>query len=235
MDLMRRRVLRAGTGAVAMAALGPRARADGPTEIEGVWAGTLSMPQGDAAAYALRIVKGRDGQRIVRITIPAMHAFDAPIETLESLGGNRYRIDPFGSVAVQNGDRITGEFAYLRVPFALDRVAVLPDWKDTPEVAVPEGPSPRWTRALGASVWASPVARDGVVYLGDANGNVHALRVRDGSSVWTRRHGTPIYGDAAVDATGVAFVDERSTLTRLDRRTGRPLWRVALDTAVGDD
>src|SRR4029450_2598892 len=98
MDVTRRRVLRVGTGAIGMAAVGPRVRADGPLEIEGVWAGTLSLPQGDAAAFALRIVKTRDDQRIVRITIPAMHAFDAPIEALESLGGNRYRIDPFGSV-----------------------------------------------------------------------------------------------------------------------------------------
>ena len=77
-----------------------------------------------------------------------------------ALVASNVRIDPFGSVATLDGDRLTGEFAYLRVPFALDRVAALPPWRDTPEPDVPRGPDPRWTRAIGAAVWASPVARD---------------------------------------------------------------------------
>lgn len=214
MDVRRRRMLRAGVGALGLAAFAPPLRAQDATAIDGIWAGALALPQRDSAAFALRIAKGRDEQTIVRVTIPAMHAFDAPIEALESLGSNRFRIDPFGSVATRDGDRLSGEFAYLRVPFALERVAALPDWKDTPETPVPEGPAPRWTRALGAPAWTSPVARDGIVYLGDAGGSFHALRARDGTPVWTQRHDTPIYGDAAVDATGVSFVDERSPARR---------------------
>jgi len=235
MDITRRRMLRAGAGAFALGVFAPQLRAQHAAEIDGIWAGALSLPQRDSAAFALRIVKAKDGQTIVRLTIPAMHAFDAPIEALEPLGANRFRIDPFGSVATLDGDRLTGEFAYLRVPFALDRVAALPDWKDTAEPGVPEGPAPRWTRSLGAPVWASPVARDGLVYLGDTGGTVHALRARDGTTAWTHRHGTPIYGDAAVDAAGVSFVDERSTLTHLDRRTGHARWQVALDPAVAGE
>jgi outer membrane protein assembly factor BamB len=229
MDITRRCMLR--IGALGLAALAPGLRAQRAADIEGIFAGALALPQRDSTPFALRIAAAKDGRSIVRLTIPAMHAFDAPIEALEPLGGNRYRIDPFGTVATLDGDRLAGEFAYLRVPFALDRVDALPDWKHTPEAAVPDGPPLRWTRALGAPAWASPVARDGVVYVGDAGGTLHALRLRDGATLWTHAHGTPIYGDAAVDARGVAFVDERSTLVRLDRRTGRPLWGVELDRA----
>jgi len=234
MDITRRRILRAGAGAFALGTFTPRLRAQGAADIDGIWAGALALPQRDSAAFALRIVEAKDGQKIVRLTIPAMHAFDAPIEALEPLGANRFRVDPFGSVATLDGDRLSGEFAYLRVPFALDRVAALPDWKEAAEPDVPEGPAPRWTRSLDAPVWASPVARDDILYLGDAGGTVHALHARDGATVWTHRHGKPIYGDAAVDAAGVSFVDERSTLTQLDRRTGRARWQVALDPAASE-
>ncbi len=231
MDFMRRRVLRAG-GALSLAAVPLAGRAQDAGTIDGAWAGALALPQRDDAAFGLRIVAGRENRRIVRITIPSMHAFDAPIDALEPLGGNRFRIDPFGTVATLDGERLTGEFAYLRVPFTLARVASLPDWKEAPEAQVPEGPAPRWTRSLGAPAWASPVAGDGVVYLGDAGGTFHALRLRDGAPLWQHPHGTPIYGEAALDAAGVAFVDERSVLTRLDRRTGRVAWQVALDPSA---
>jgi outer membrane protein assembly factor BamB len=229
MDITRRRMLR--VGALGLAALAPGLRAQGAANIEGIFVGSLALPQRDSAPFAVRIAPAKDGRTIVRLTIPAMHAFDAPIEALEALGDNRYRIDPFGTVATLDGDRLAGEFAYLRVPFALDRVDALPDWKDTPEATVPEGPPLRWARTLGAPAWASPVARDGVVYVGDAGGTFHALRLHNGVTLWTHAHGTPIFGDAAVDARGVAFVDDRSTLVRLDRSTGQPLWRVALDPA----
>jgi outer membrane protein assembly factor BamB len=234
MDITRRRMLRAGVSAFGLAALAPRLRAQDTAEIDGIWSGTLQLPQGDGAAFALRIARAKDGRRVVRLTMPAMHVFDAPIEALEPLGANRFRIDPFGSVAALHGDRLSGEFAYLRVPFALDRVAALPDWNDSAEPSLPDGPAPRWTRSLGAPAWAAPVVRDGFAFLGDAGGTVHALRTVDGATAWTHRHGVPIYGDAAVDPAGVSFVDERSTLTRLDRRTGRLIWRVALDPAAGE-
>ena len=96
----------------------------------------------------------------------------------------------------------------------------------TPEPLLPAAPSPRWTRTLPGALWASPVARDGVAYLGDAAGGLHALRVGDGATLWTHAHGTPIYGDACVDGNGVTFVDERGVISRVDRRTGSPRWRV---------
>ncbi|MET0346539.1 MAG: PQQ-binding-like beta-propeller repeat protein [Casimicrobiaceae bacterium] len=232
MDITRRHMLRAGVGAFGLAALTPQLRAQDAAEVDGIWTGALQLPQGDGAALALRIARAKDGQHVVRLTMPAMHVFDAAIEALERLGASRFRLDPFGTVATLHGDRLSGEFAYLRVPFALDRVAALPDWKETAEPSLPDAPAPRWTRSLRAPAWAAPVVRDGLAYLGDTGGTVHALRALDGTTAWTHRHGTPIYGDAAVDADGVSFVDERSMLTRLDRHTGRLLWQVALDPAA---
>jgi len=237
MDVGRRRWMLAGAGWTLGAIPWHAAAQQDGAGIDGVWQGALALPQGDRADFALRIGADADGRRLVRLTIPDMHAYDAAIEVLEPLGAARFRIDPFGSVVTLDGDRLGGTFAYVRVPLALSRVAALPPWSETPAPDVPEGPLPRWTRALGAPVWASPVARDGVVYVGDAGGTMHALRVGDGAPVWTHAHGTPIFGDAAVDRDGVAYVDQRGTLTRLDRHSGRTRWQVALDggAAMGAD
>lgn len=232
MNELRRHLLRVGAAMMGTAALPARVRANDDGAIAGAWQGALALPQGGEAAMALAIARVANGALLVRLTIPAMHAFDAPIAEVDALGAGRYRLDPFGTVGHLDGDRLHGRFAYVGVPFELRRVPTLPAWSDTPETPLPEPPPLAWTRSLGAGAWASPVARDGIAYLGDVAGTVHALRMRDGAVVWTHRHEVPIYGDAAVDAAGVTFVDEQSTLVRLDRRTGVPRWRIDLDAAA---
>ena len=137
MEIGRRRWMLAGAGAWALGAFPWHARAHDAPAIDGVWQGALALPQGDRADFALRIGAGADGRRLVRLTIPDMHAYDAAIEVLEPLGDARYRIDPFGTVATLEGDRLAGAFAYVRVPFELSRVAALPAWRDTPAPGVP--------------------------------------------------------------------------------------------------
>ena len=121
------------------------------------------------------------------------------------------------------------------MPFALDRVAALPDWKETAEPSLPDAPAPRWTRSLGAPAWA----RRWFVTASFISATPAAPCMRCVRSTAPPRgrirHGTPIYGDAAVDPDGVSFVDERSMLTRLDRRTGHLLWQVALDPAAAGE
>lgn len=233
MNEVRRQLLRAGAGALAFGAFSGRAHAGGADAIVGTWVGTLALPQGGDADYALRIARVPSGALVVHVTIPAMHAFDAAIAEVEPLSDTRFRLDPFGTAGVLDGDRLTGEFAYLQVPFVLRRAAALPAWSETPEAGVPPAPAPRWTRTLPGAVWASPAARDGVAYLGDAAGNLHALHVRDGSTLWTYPHGTPIYGDACTDGGGITFVDERGVTCRVDRTRGRLRWRVEPDAATG--
>ncbi len=233
MNELRRQLLRVGAGALALGAFTGRLHADGADAIVGTWVGTLALPQGGEAGYALRIARVPSGALVVHVTIPAMHAFDAAIAEVEPLPDNRFRLDPFGTIGVLEGDRLAGDFAYLRVPFVLRRAAALPAWSEPPEPGQPPAPAPRWTRTLPGAVWASPVARDGIAYLGDTGGNLHALRVRDGSTLWTYPHGTPIYGDACIDGGGVTFVDERAVVCRVDRNGGRPQWRVEPDAATG--
>jgi len=233
MNELRRQLMRAGAGALALGAYPGRVRADDADALVGTWVGALALPQGGRADYALRIARAPSGALLVRVTIPDMHAFDAAIAEVESLGGGRFRLDPFGTLATLGGDVLAGQFAYLRLPFELRRAAAVPPWREAPEAPSSPAPAPRWTRTLPGALWASPVAREGVAYLGDAAGNVHALRARDGAPLWTHAHGTPIYGDACIDGRGITFVDERGAICRVDRRTGRPRWRVDPDAATG--
>ena len=67
---------------------------------------------------------------------------------------------------------------------------------------------PAWHFSAGAAL-TSPVVVDQVVYMGDQDGTLHALRARDGTQLWTWSTPTAaaITGAPAVDATaGLAFV-----------------------------
>jgi outer membrane protein assembly factor BamB len=67
---------------------------------------------------------------------------------------------------------------------------------------------PAWRFSAGAAL-TSPTVADQVVYAGDQQGILHALRARDGTQLWTwsTPTGAAITGAPAVDAaTGLAFV-----------------------------
>ena len=75
------------------------------------------------------------------------------------------------------------------------------------DFALPDEPALLWTYDSGGSALeATPVVADGVAYLGDADGTVHAVRVADGSSVWKRRFEQQLFLTAGGVADGALFV-----------------------------
>jgi len=92
---------------------------------------------------------------------------------------------------------------------------------------------PRWFFNTKSPVTASPSVVDGVVYVGDHNGNFYALNASNGKVRWTFKvtdknsndYG-PIVSSAAVDTidgTRVVIFGGGSTLYMLDAATGREL------------
>lgn len=67
---------------------------------------------------------------------------------------------------------------------------------------------------------------DGVAYVGSEKGDLYALTTSGGRLLWRYTGGVPFSRRPAVTANDVYVVAARQGMTRLDRRTGLPLWRI---------
>ena len=135
-------------------------------------------------------------------------------------------LEPLNLTVTRHGDTLTGTFAIARLPVELRRGA---GWLPEPTAPdLPAAPTPVWSRPLGAAAWASPAAREGVVYVGTIDGTFHAVRASDGHPLWTWHGPNPLYGEALVTDDGVYFVDDRCELVGLARADGALRWRTPL-------
>lgn len=85
------------------------------------------------------------------------------------------------------------------------------------------GLEPDWSLDDVVGVTGTPIVHDGVVYVGDWQGTVHALDAATGEARWTRELGGSVAGSVPVVDDGV-FVASGTTLRRLDRATGEVAW-----------
>jgi outer membrane protein assembly factor BamB len=65
-----------------------------------------------------------------------------------------------------------------------------------------------------------------MVYLGAQDANLYALEVPNGKLVWRHTAGTPITRKPAVTEEDIYVVSARAGMTRLNRATGEPMWRI---------
>lgn len=198
--------------------------------IEGTrWIGTLTSPT-EPSAIALEFERSPRGVLFVRVWLPRMHMYGKPASAV-TVEGNEYVLDELHTRLRLEGDTLSGSALFAAMPVRLKRQSVLPPLTEREIPSLPPGPEPRWSRPLGAAAWGSPAVRDGTVYIGTADGRMHALRASDGGDVWTWNDSTPLFGDALVTEDAVFVVNERAELVRLDRARGSLVWRVALDPA----
>jgi outer membrane protein assembly factor BamB len=93
-------------------------------------------------------------------------------------------------------------------------------------LVVAAGPSHllRWKKALGASE-TSPLLVDSRLYVGDAEGNVYALRTVDGRTIWHFRAGGPVKGALAYNRGRLFFGAYDGHLYALNAADGKLVWR----------
>ncbi len=113
-----------------------------------------------------------------------------------------------------------------RTPFTLHRVDTLPS--EAPMPALSTGPGPKWQTKLATPIYARAALRDGVAYVGTSGGEFHAINLKDGSFKWTYSAGRGIYGEALATDDAIYFVCDNGFLFRLDRATGKEIWRYDL-------
>ena len=87
----------------------------------------------------------------------------------------------------------------------------------------------RWQRPAPAALAATPVLRNGWVFLVTADGHVAALRETDGSTVWTHAAGAALTGPVSVDGDRVALATAQGDVQVIDVAAGRVIWTRAIE------
>ncbi len=199
-----------------------------PDPVEGVWAGTVTAPQGSVAELGLEFFRTKGGTLIFRLNFPEMftHRVIFPIPVESDAAGN-YTITPaFDLHLHRSDDRLTGTFGLGRLPVELHRGG---SWPEPPPAPVHSAaPAPLWRHDLGAPTWAPPVVAGDTIYVGTERGAFHAVRAADGGTVWTWSGPHRIDGAALVAGDRVYFIDGAVDLVCLDRLLGALVWRTPL-------
>ena len=205
------------------------AASTGPVPIVGLWRGAVTGPQG-ATPLTLGFARDSTGLLLMTFDMPVMHCHAHPFDLPVELTDGTYHFDPLDMYWTARGKRITGTFGRGRLPMTLRRGGRFAE--ATPPPGLAAGPKEVWKYSLGAPTRATPVVRDGIVYVGASNGVFHAVRASDGTPVWTWTGPNAIDGAATATADAVLFVDRKIELVCLDRASGTLRWRVALHDSV---
>jgi len=202
-------------------------RAGDADDFAGVWQGTLTAPD-RTTAIGVAFTRTEQGL-LASLFFPEMFVYNVNFGPAAIRDGV-FHLPALDLTLRREGDALAGTLAAPRLPVKLHRgTAFAPE---PPEPEYPAPPAPAWTHPLGAPAWASPVAREGIVYVGTTDGAFHAVRADDGREAWTWHGTVPLYGEALVTDELVCFVDARSELVALDRTDGSFVWRAPLHEAT---
>ncbi len=96
----------------------------------------------------------------------------------------------------------------------------------------PNGPyRVAWVKGWGSEVIANtcqPILYNGALFVGTANGTIHALELASGRELWTAELGAPIIHALACDEAHVYAAALNGAVYGLERATGRTVWRAKL-------
>jgi outer membrane protein assembly factor BamB len=199
---------------------GESTAAETTSGFEGVWLGKVTAPN-DSTDIGFAFTPTAKGM-FVRFYMPAMGINGANLGPAEIRDGT-FTFAGLDTTLSRRDDRLIGRFAIPHLPMELQKVE---KWPPAPELPkVPPGPPPKWQVKLGGEIWASPIVRDGTIYVGTSAGNFHARATTDGTERWTWTGSTPIYGTALVTDQRVYVIDAVMDLVCLARADGTLVWR----------
>src|SRR3982751_4310766 len=91
----------------------------------------------------------------------------------------------------------------------------------------------RFTFDAGSPIRATPVVRDGLLFVAGLDGTLHALDAATGAERWRHRAGAPVTASPATDGRLVWPASRDGRLAALDAKTGNPRWRRDLGRDAG--
>lgn len=207
-----------GGAAVALAAA--------PTSIEGNWLNPSIGTADNHTAAGLSISRNERGELAVKVTLPITNMFGIALGNAEADGDGKYVIKAQDvRLTLKDADTliVTG---IIDDPIAMHRSTVLPEQPPAPNP--PAGPAPRWRTRLGGAIYAAPVVRDGIAYVGNTDGVLFAVKLADGAPIWNFPAGRPIYGPALATDDALYFASDNGYLYRLNRADGKEVWKYDL-------
>lgn len=93
------------------------------------------------------------------------------------------------------------------------------------KTVLPEKPEIIWKVTVEKGAFdATPVIDDGIVYLGDMDGQIYAWNLADGKEIWSRKFETGFIASPAVRGGLLYIGDIDGKFYALDRKTGEPKW-----------
>jgi outer membrane protein assembly factor BamB len=197
--------------------------------LTGTWAGSLTHDR-DTTAFLLAFQPPDDsGRVVVRMWIPVIYLLDVPVARAKPVvDGNAARVGPFSfvydSVAGTLSGTVPSSFIPVyTVPFTLRRVARA-ETPPRPPLTAPDA-TPVWVSHVGGALWAGPTYADGAVYVGGADGHLHALDARSGKTRWDFQAGGAIRTRPTVVGDALYFQADDGFLYRLAATTGEQRWR----------
>lgn len=81
-----------------------------------------------------------------------------------------------------------------------------------------------WQTHIDGAIYASPIVAEGRVYVGDYNGNMLCLSLKDGKVLWSYDTGNKIFGTAAVANNTLVFSSTDNNIYALNAKTGKLKW-----------
>jgi outer membrane protein assembly factor BamB len=200
-----------------------------PDPIEGKWYGMTGPPE-DRVETGFEFKRNDKGEITAYLYRPVINVFAAELPGVVARDGSSYAMKGVGAIATLRGDRLEITRADKSgAGYALTRTAALPTEAPVPEL--PRGPGPKWQVKLGGAIYAPAALRDGFAYVGTTGGVLDAVSLKDGSFAWGFSAGRPIHGEALATAEHLYFACDNGFLFKLDRKTGKELWRYDLGDA----
>ena len=89
-----------------------------------------------------------------------------------------------------------------------------------------------WSIPVAPGTESSPLVWNSIVYFGDQNGVVRALRVSDGHQVWSYQASGAVKGGVSLAGSILYFGDYAGRAYALNSATGRPVWAVGAAGAL---
>jgi outer membrane protein assembly factor BamB len=210
-----------------MSALGQQAAAPADP-IEGKWYGITGFPT-DRVEIGFEFKRNDKNELKAYLYQPVVNFYGLEVPGVVSKVGDKYVLKEWSlSLALHDG-KLEGTYFALNGPISLERVEKLPS--EVPVPALSKGPGPLWQLKLGASIYAPAAVRDGIAYVGTTGGMFYAINIKDGSFAWPFNAGRPIHGAALATAEHLYFVCDNGYLFKLERTTGKEIWRYDLGDA----
>jgi outer membrane protein assembly factor BamB len=215
------------------AAAGVPAQESGPAptaaDLAGAWAGTISH-DGETQPLALELEPGKDGQVLIKMSVPVVHLAHTPIGSVPlQVQGSEVRLGPFVFAFDRRAETLSGTVPadlvpVYAIPVTLHRVERLElPARDEIQAAPAQ---PVWTFEAASPLWAGASFADGVVYAGGEDGRLHALDAATGKERWSFRAGGPIRTRASVASGAVYFQADDGLLYKLSASGGEERFRV---------